>query len=79
MAIQHSPMMTNFSGTPRSGGVQPLLRHRLFTEYGHAHNALLDSGLYGRRWMAETFRPSSVGSTLLSRLAYGTASSANSW
>jgi IS5 family transposase len=38
----------------RSEGVRPLLRHRLFAAYDHAHNARLDSGLYGQRWMAET-------------------------
>jgi len=31
-----------------------LLRHRLFAAYDHAHNARLDSELYGQRWMAET-------------------------
>ncbi|WP_238992741.1 transposase [Halorubrum distributum] len=30
-----------------------LLRHRLFAAYDHAHNAQLDSELYGQRWMAE--------------------------
>ena len=38
----------------RSEGVRPLLRHRLFAHYDHAHNARLDSELYGQRWMAET-------------------------
>ncbi|MDB2294666.1 transposase, partial [Halorubrum ezzemoulense] len=38
----------------RSGGVRPLLRHRLFAHYYHAYNARLDSELYGQRWMAET-------------------------
>ncbi|RLM62466.1 IS5/IS1182 family transposase, partial [Halorubrum sp. Atlit-9R] len=38
----------------RSEGVRPLLRHRLFAAYDHAHNARLDSELYGQRWMAET-------------------------
>ncbi|ELZ43758.1 transposase IS4 family protein [Halorubrum californiense DSM 19288] len=37
----------------RSEDIQPLLRHRLFAAYDHAHNARLDSGLYGQRWMAE--------------------------
>ncbi|ELY25604.1 putative transposase [Halogeometricum borinquense DSM 11551] len=31
-----------------------MLRHRLFAAYDHAHNARLDSELYGQRWMAET-------------------------
>ncbi|RDZ55765.1 IS5/IS1182 family transposase [Haloferax sp. Atlit-10N] len=38
----------------RSEGVRPLLRHRLFAHYDHAHNARLDSELYRQRWMAET-------------------------
>jgi len=38
----------------RSEGVRPVIRHRLFAHYGHAHNARLDSDLYGQRWMAET-------------------------
>ncbi|MDB2245190.1 transposase [Halorubrum ezzemoulense] len=38
----------------RTEGVRPLLRHRLFAAYDHAHNARLDSELYGQRWMAET-------------------------
>ena len=38
----------------RSAGVRPLLRHRLFAHYDHAHNARLDSELYGQRRMAET-------------------------
>ncbi|SDF04554.1 Transposase DDE domain-containing protein [Halorubrum xinjiangense] len=44
-------MTTNRSGTP---SVRSLLRHRLFAAYDHAHNARLDSELYGQRWMAET-------------------------
>ena len=38
----------------RAEGVRPLIRHRLFAHYDHAHNARLDSELYGQRWMAET-------------------------
>jgi IS5 family transposase len=38
----------------RSEGVRPLLRHRLFAHYDHAHNARLDSELYDQRWMIET-------------------------
>jgi len=38
----------------RSDGVRPLIKHRLFAAYDHAHNARLDSDLYGQRWMAET-------------------------
>ncbi|WP_225336296.1 IS5 family transposase [Halomicrobium urmianum] len=38
----------------RTAGVRPVIRYRLFAHYDHAHNARLDSGLYGQRWMAET-------------------------
>ena len=38
----------------RSEGVRPLIKHRLFAAYDHAHNARLDSEKYGQRWMAET-------------------------
>ena len=31
----------------RSEGVRPVIRHRLFAHYDHAHNARLDSDLYG--------------------------------
>ena len=41
----------------RSKGVWPLLRQRLFTTYDNAHNARLDSELYGKPWMAETIFP----------------------
>lgn len=47
-------MTTNLSGTPSDQGASGLLRHRLFAAYDHAHNARLDSDLYGQRWMAET-------------------------
>ena len=40
--------------TLRSKGVRPLIKHRLFAHYDHAHNTRLDSDLYGQRWMAET-------------------------
>ncbi|WP_225335217.1 IS5 family transposase [Halomicrobium urmianum] len=38
----------------RSDGVRPVIKHRLFAHYDHAHNARLDSDLYGQRWMAES-------------------------
>ena len=40
--------------TIRSEGVRPVIRHRLFAHYDHAHNARLDSDLYGQRWMAKS-------------------------
>jgi IS5 family transposase len=33
----------------RSEGVRPLIKHRLFAHHDHAHNARLDSELYGPR------------------------------
>nr|WP_225335958.1 transposase [Halomicrobium urmianum] len=39
---------------PRSDGVRPVIKHRLFAHYDHAHNARLDSDLYGQRWLAES-------------------------
>lgn len=44
----------SFRGALRSGGVRPLIRHRLFTHYDYAYNARLDSDLDGKRWMVET-------------------------
>ncbi len=38
----------------RTAGVRLVIRHRLFAHYDHAHNARLDSRLYGQRWIAET-------------------------
>ena len=64
----------------RSEGVRPLLRHRLFAAYDHAHNARLDSEFTASAgWPRTLFRPSSVGSAPLSTLALGTASSASSY
>ncbi|ELZ39302.1 ISH9-type transposase [Halorubrum californiense DSM 19288] len=48
-------MTTNLSGTPsvqRASG--PCCAIGCSLRYDHAHNARLDSGLYGQRWMAET-------------------------
>lgn len=38
----------------RAEGVRPLVKHREFTSLDKAHNARLDAGHYGQRWMAET-------------------------
>ena len=35
-------------------GVRPVISHRLFAHYDHPHNARVDSGLYGQRWMADS-------------------------
>jgi IS5 family transposase len=37
-----------------SEGVRPLINHRLFAGYDHAHNARPDSDLSGQRWMGES-------------------------
>ncbi len=62
----------------RSEGVRPVIRHRLFAHYDHAHNARLDSDLYGQRWMAETaFSAIKRRFGPLSGRARGTANSEN--
>jgi IS5 family transposase len=58
--------------TLRSEGVRPLIKHRLFAAYDHAHNARLDSDLYGQRWMAE-----SAFSAIKRR--YGSAVGSRAW
>lgn len=37
----------------RSESVRPLIKHQVFAHYDSAHNARLDSELYGQRWMAK--------------------------
>ena len=37
-----------------SEGVRSVIRHRLFAHDDHAHDARLDSDLYGQRWMVES-------------------------
>lgn len=38
----------------RSHNIRPLIKHRVFASYDHAHNARIDDDLYNQRWMAET-------------------------
>ena len=38
----------------RDEAVRPLIKHRLFRAVDHAHNAWIDSALYGQRAMCET-------------------------
>ena len=35
-------------------GVRPLIKHRVFAPYDHAHNARIDHGLYNQRSICET-------------------------
>lgn len=64
--------------TLSSEDVRPLIKHRLFAHYDHAHNARLDSGCTGSAgWPRRSFRPSSAYTAPLSGQARGTASSVN--
>ncbi|WP_246989597.1 IS5 family transposase [Halorientalis marina] len=65
VALRNTDVLENLAGDKgyddqslrdalRSEGVRPLIKHRLFAHYDHAHNARLDSEAYGQRWMAET-------------------------
>jgi IS5 family transposase len=58
--------------TLRDLGIRPLIKHRIFAPYGHAHNARIDDGLYGQRSMTETAN-SSV------KRSYGSAVRARTW
>lgn len=64
MALRNTEQVTSIAGDKgyddqslrdalRAEGVWPLIKHRLFAYYDYAHNARLDSDLYGQRLMAE--------------------------
>ena len=38
----------------RDLGIRPLIKHRVFASYDHAHNARIDDELYNQRSMTET-------------------------
>ena len=38
----------------REFGIRPLIKHRIFAPYDHAHNARIDEDLYAQRSMTET-------------------------
>ena len=38
----------------RELGIRPLIKHRIFAPYDHAHNARIDENLYAQRSMTET-------------------------
>ncbi len=56
----------------RGNGVRPLIKHRIYSSFDHAHNARMDSDRYHQRSMSETVF-SSIKRTL------GAAVRARSW
>lgn len=44
----------NFRKKLRAEGVRPLIRHRIFAPYDHAHNARIEDDLYNQRSICET-------------------------
>lgn len=44
----------SFRDQLRAEGVRPLIKHRVFAPYDHAHNARIDDGLYNQRSICET-------------------------
>jgi len=58
--------------TLREQGIRPLVKHRVFAPYDHAHNARIDDELYGQRAMTET-----VNSSI--KRSYGSAVRAHEW
>ena len=58
--------------TLREMGIRPLVKHRVFAPYDHAHNARIEDDLYNPRSMAET-----VNSSV--KRSYGSAVRAREW
>ncbi|MFD2373088.1 IS5 family transposase [Haloarchaeobius iranensis] len=56
----------------RAEGVRPLIKHRVFAPYDHAHNARIDDDLYNQRSVCET-----VNSVI--KRSYGSAVRARAW
>jgi IS5 family transposase len=52
--------------------VRPLIKHRVFAPYDHAHNARIDDDLYHQRSICET-----VNSVI--KRSYGSAVRARTW
>jgi len=44
----------SFRDALRAEGVRPLIKHRLFARYDHAHNARIESERYHQRSICET-------------------------
>ena len=54
-------------------GIRPLVKHRVFAPYDHAHNARIEDDLYNQRSMTETVNSSitrSDGSAVRAREWY---------
>jgi len=62
----------SFREALRAEGVRPLIKHRLFAPYDHAHNARIESDRYHQRSMTET-----VNSVI--KRSYGSAVRARAW
>jgi len=58
--------------TLRDMGIRPLVKHRVFAPYDHAHNARIEDELYNQRSMTET-----VNSSV--KRSYGSAVRAREW
>ena len=56
----------------RAEGVRPLIKHRIFAPYDHAHNARIEDDLYNQRSVCET-----VNSVI--KRSYGSAVRARAW
>jgi len=56
----------------RAEGVRPLIKHRVFAPYDHAHNARIEDALYNQRSVCET-----VNSVI--KRSYGSAVRARVW
>jgi IS5 family transposase len=56
----------------RAEGVRPLIKHRVFAPYDHAHNAQIEDALYNQRSVCET-----VNSVI--KRSYGSAVRARVW
>jgi len=56
----------------REMGIRPLVKHRIFAPYDHAHNARIEDDLYNQRSMTET-----VNSSV--KRSYGSAVRAREW
>ncbi len=62
----------SFREALRAVGVRPLINHRVFAPYDHAHNARIDDERYHQRSMTET-----VNSSL--KRSHGSAVRARDW
>ncbi|MWV38845.1 IS5 family transposase [Natrialba sp. INN-245] len=56
----------------RAEGVRPLIKHRVFAPYDHAHNARIEDNLYNQRSVCETVNS-------VTKRSYGSAVRARAW